>query len=136
MKEIWKDIEGYEGLYKISNYGRVKSIPRNGTQVKTEKILKRIITDCNYVVAVLSKENKIKRILVHRLVAKAFIPNPENKPCINHKDGNKHNNCVDNLEWCTYSENLKHAFANNLRKPTNQHIKKRMMGLSLDRNQV
>lgn len=136
MEEIWKKIDGYEGLYEISNFGNVKSIPRNGTQVKTEKILKKYITRCNYLVVVLSKQNKPKRIQIHRLVAKSFIPNPENKPCINHKDGNKHNNYVDNLEWCTYSENLKHAYKANLRKPTNQHIKKQMMGLSFDRNQT
>ena len=94
IKEEWKDIKGYEGLYQVSNKGRVKSIRNN-------IILKPIISDKGYYRVDLSKNNNKDRIRVHRLVAQAFIPNPNNYPQVNHKDENKSNNRVDNLEWCT-----------------------------------
>lgn len=128
MKEIWKPIEGYEGLYEISNFGNVKSLARswnfrdygNGkVQVvkSKEKILKNTISKCGYTQARLSKNNKHGLKAVHRLVAKAFIPNPENKPQVNHIDGNKQNNRVDNLEWCNNSENQLHAWKLGLQTP-------------------
>lgn len=103
--EIWKDIEGYEGLYQVSNKGRIKSFKKKfGTQ-PTETIMKQTATWCGYIRIKLIKDNKGWTPMVHRLVAKAFIPNPENKPVINHKDGNRANNDVENLEWVTYKEN-------------------------------
>ena len=110
MKEIWKDISGYESYYQISNLGRVKSLCRkvncrNGTRIVNERIMKLKDLPLGYKQVGLSKNYSVTRFLVHRLVAEAFISNPNNFPCINHKDGNPSNNCVDNLEWCTYKYN-------------------------------
>lgn len=111
-EEIWKDVIGYEGLYQVSNLGRIKSLPRNGT-VKNTIILR---TDGKlYDVVRLRKNDIPKPFLVHRLVAIAFIPNHENKPCVNHIDGIKHNNMLSNLEWVTRSENEKHAHVTGLK---------------------
>ena len=109
MEEIWKDIPNYEGLYQISNLGRVKSFPRKGTHTKKERILKFAKSNKNYLIAMLTKHNKRKAKSVHRLVAEAFIPNPNNFPQVNHKDENRHNNCVDNLEWCTNHYNCNYG---------------------------
>lgn len=103
--EIWKDIAGYEGLYQISNFGRVKRTYRNGNV----KILKSWINRQGYLIVDLCKNSKRKHFPVHRLVAQAFIPNPENKPEPNHEDGNKFNNHVSNLKWVTRAENVQHA---------------------------
>ena len=108
--EIWKDIKGYEGLYQVSNKGRVKSFHR-----KKIKLLKRHDFR-NYYAVRLYKDGIIENFLVHRLVAEFFIPNPQNKPQVNHKDGNKLNNCVENLEWVTIQENLLHAVKIGLHK--------------------
>ena len=94
IKEEWKDIKGYEGLYQVSNRGRVKSTRNN-------IILKPIISDKGYYRVDLSKNGNKYRARIHRLVAQAFIPNPYNYSQVNHKDENKANNCVSNLEWCT-----------------------------------
>jgi hypothetical protein len=104
MGEIWKDIEGYEGIYQISNIGRVKSFPRRGAY-KTEYILNPQITKKGYCRVRLCN-NSSKMYMIHRLVAQAFIPNTDNLPFINHKDENKKNNNVDNLEWCTNLYNI------------------------------
>lgn len=112
--EIWKDIKGYEGLYQISNLGRVKSLPRNGT-ILEERILKQSLTKRKYLTVILCKNNLIKNKQVHRLVAENFIPNIHNKPIINHINGIKTDNRVENLEWCTYSENNFHAIKTGLR---------------------
>lgn len=117
--EIWRPIAGYEDRYLVSNIGRVKSISRIsscGRQLK-EKILKGSMTTKGYRSVNLLKDEKIRFFTIHRLVANAFIPNAENKSCINHKDGDKLNNNADNLEWCDYSYNNKHALDNHLRKP-------------------
>lgn len=99
VKEIWKDVVGYEGIYKISNYGRIKK----GNKIfKTEKYK-------NYFIVKLTKNGVRKRTGVHRLVAQAFIPNPNNLPEINHKDENPSNNCVDNLEWCDRKYNMNYG---------------------------
>ena len=99
--EIWKDIEGYEGLYQVSNLGRVKSLARKtGNQYNKENILSKERTRKGYYRVQLTKNKEHKHYPIHRLVAIAFIPNPDNLPCVNHKDENKGNNCVYNLEWC------------------------------------
>lgn len=106
--EKWRDIEGYEGVYQVSNQGRVKSLPRNGT-IKSERILRPAANHAGYYNVLFSFNHLRKHFSVHRLVAKAFIPNPENKPQINHIDGNKTNNTDSNLEWVTSKENMQHA---------------------------
>lgn len=108
MKEIWKDIEGYEGLYQVSNLGRIKSFHK-----KNEIVMKLNYARYTQIDLMKDGERKCKRVC--RLVGIHFISNPENKPQINHKDGNKHNNVYTNLEWATGSENCVHAFENNLR---------------------
>ena len=114
MKEIWKDIKEYKGLYQVSNLGRVKSFPRKGTHTTQERILKFGKTNKDYVIVILKKNNINKAFSIHRLVAQSFIPNLENKPQVNHIDGNKKNNNVNNLEWCTNLENRQHASKNHL----------------------
>lgn len=113
MQEIWKDIKNYEGLYQVSNYGKVKSFPRKGTQAKEERILKVSYTYNGYERVNLCKNNKNKLYLVHRLVAETFILNPNEYPQINHIDENKQNNKVNNLEWCTRSYNINYGNRNN-----------------------
>lgn len=107
MEEVYKDIEGYEGLYQVSNLGNVKSLVDN-KGVAREKILKPGIVSNGYLQVNLCKNKTIKHFLVHRLVANAFLPNPNNFPIINHKDECKTNNVVSNLEWCTYKYNLEY----------------------------
>lgn len=109
MQEIWKDIEGYEGLYEISSLGNVRRAPSG-------RILKQNKNSYGYSHVGLSKEGKVKMICVHRLIANAFIPNPQNKPQVNHIDGNKSNNSISNLEWVSQKENIIHAFKTGLRK--------------------
>ena len=107
MQEYWKDIPNYETLYAISNYGNVKN-------VQTAKILKPSKNKRGYLIVRLSKNRKIKSFYVHRLVAEKFI-NKKNANCqVNHIDGNKLNNFFLNLEWCSCSENMKHAYINKL----------------------
>lgn len=104
--EEWKDIIGYENLYQVSSYGRIRN-------VRTNRILKPFnIARNKYAGIALIKDNKKTTARINRLVATAFIDNPENKPCVNHKDYDKHNNRVDNLEWVTYSENNIYSLKN------------------------
>ena len=123
--EVWKDVVGYEGLYQVSNLGNVKSLPKHkGCGVgytQPERILRN---SCNghYLFVYLSKDHKQKMHYVHRLVAQAFIPNPENKREVNHINGVKKDNRVENLEWNTSSENTIHAFENGLETPYSRKI--------------
>lgn len=105
--EIWKKVKDYEGLYEVSNLGRVRSLPRNGT-IPEPRIMKIGKDKDGYGVVTLRNTKRCTK-RVHRLIANAFLPNPYNKPQINHKDGNKLNNIIDNLEWATGSENILHA---------------------------
>jgi len=114
MEEVWQELKGYKGLYKISNFGNMYSYPkkagwhnRPGRHIKYDKV-----KPGRYQVTLKNNSGISKRYKVHRLVALQFIPNPENKPCINHKDSNMLNNKIDNLEWVTYRENNMHRELN------------------------
>lgn len=102
MIEDWKDIPGYEGLYVVSNNGRVMN-------VRSGRVLRGIVNNLGYIMVGLSKSGKVKMILVHRLVAEAFIKNPDNLREVNHKDEDKSNNNVDNLEWCDRKYNVNYG---------------------------
>lgn len=119
-QEIWKDIKGYEGKYQVSSIGRVKSLQRISTFNNSKGLKKEIIiktwNDEGYIRVKLSNNSVEKTYRVHRLVANEFLENPFNKSQVNHKNGIKTDNSVENLEWVTNSENSIHAFENNLRK--------------------
>lgn len=113
MNEIWKPVVGFEGYYEVSNYGRVRSIGRyfqNHSKLQwRDGIIRKPVDDTHgYWDVMLTVDGKRFHRKIHRMVAEAFIPNPENKPTVNHKDFNRKNNHVDNLEWNTYSENNYH----------------------------
>lgn len=114
----WKDIVGYENEYQINQFGEIRTL-KDSPKLKKYDVLKPQISKRNgYVYQMLYKNGKEKLLRVHRLVAMAFLPNPNNLPQVNHKDGNKQNNSVDNLEWCEQSYNMKHAFKTGLEKPS------------------
>lgn len=128
-KEIWMDVVDYEGIYEVSNHGRVRTKEgktthsiRHGKRVWKSRILKEKNPKGRDVRVSLWKNKKEKSFLVHQLVGKAFIPIIPGKNCINHKDGNPRNNHVSNLEWCNHLENNKHAFENGLMN-TNMKVK-------------
>jgi hypothetical protein len=112
LQEEFRPIEGYEGLYEIGSFGTVVSLRRYG--IPGRYILKKVKTKSGYVRVKLCRSGKCKSVEIHRLVAKAFIPNPNGFNQVNHKDGDKINNRMDNLEWCTGQQNSKHAYDNNL----------------------
>ena len=125
IMELWKDVTRYEGLYQISNLGRVKRIERRSpmplhgktaTRRRREKILSGTINGAGYRIVELYKKGIGKYKLIHRLVLGAFMQNPQNKPCCNHKNSIRHDNTITNLEWATYSENNKHAFTHGKQK--------------------
>lgn len=127
MIEIWKDIVGYEGLYQVSNLGRIRN----------SSIVLKQYTQFGYNYVGLWKDKKCKKFRVHRLVAQAFIPNPHNFPHINHKDENKTNNCVDNLEWCTPKYNNSYGTKTKrqletYKKHNTSNAEKEVVMLSLD----
>ena len=115
MQEVWKDVKGYEGLYQISNLGRVRSFIKCNAHPNIPRIISPYKHNSGYLRVDLGAGENNRQYSLHRLVASAFVDNPNNKPCVNHIDGNKHNNAADNLEWVTYSENQKHAFATGLK---------------------
>jgi len=119
---VWKEVKGYEGLYEVSNQGHVKSLDRFdrlGRKCKGQ-VLKQALFKNGYLYVCLYKDGSPKRSFqVHRLVAKSFIANPENKPQVNHIDGDKTNNSTDNLEWSTRSENMRHAIVTGLKDMPN-----------------
>lgn len=122
--EIWREIKGYPN-YMVSNLGNVKSLGRwingknKGKRWQEEKIMKQQLFKCGYLYVCLWKERKMKYCRVHRLVAEAFIPNPNNYPIINHKDENRQNNNVENLEWCDQKYNVNFGTATERRRKTN-----------------
>ena len=109
MKEIWRDIPDYEGIYQVSNLGEIRSC-------KTNRIRKQIKQRSGYMRIILTKNKKQKAFFVHTLVAKCFVENTNNSPYVNHIDGNKENNDSNNLEWVTASQNMKHAINKGLVK--------------------
>lgn len=140
MVEAWKDIKDFEGLYQVSNLGNVRSLDRdvvtkNGKvrhykgQIMSGRIKKGEYQ--GYILYDLFKNNKRVTMRAHKLVAEAFIPNPNNHTEINHKDGNKQNNHVDNLEWCSRGENIKHAYDNKLRTPVMKGCEERNKRVSI-----
>lgn len=110
IKEIWKSITDYEGLYEVSNLGRVKSLGNNKS--RKEKILKPAKDRKGYLYVILCRNGKVKNFKVHRLVAEAFLPNPEGFPEVNHKDEDKTNNQVENLEFCDCKYNINYGSHN------------------------
>lgn len=146
MEEVWKDIKGYEGLYQVSNLGRVKSLDRyvahknNSIRFIESKIKNQTVNQSGYLVTHLCKNSKSSSFLVHRLVAQTFIHNPNNLPEVNHKDEVKTNNCVDNLEWCDHYYNSNYGtrterlrpHLNKVRKKSNDVLSKTVHQYTLD----
>lgn len=130
MEEIWKDIEGYEGLYQVSNLGNVKSLYREYDLSNKFGFIRHVVIEehfmriqkCSngYRFVALSKNSKVKQHLIHRLVAAAFIPNPDNLPQVNHKDECIENNTADNLEWCSAKYNANYGTRNERCYPKKQ----------------
>lgn len=135
--EIWKDIKGYEGLYQVSSFGRVRSLPKlieyfdGRIRYYEGKIMKLSNHPKGYLQVRLTKNKKTKLHFIHRLVAETFLENLQNKPMVNHIDGNKQNNNINNLEWATCSENNQHAYDNNLKSDN-----KKVVMLDFDFNEI
>lgn len=106
--ELWSTVVGYEGFYEVSSLGRVRRIaPGPGTRPGR---IRKLVPRNGYYQVILSKNNVVQLCWVHRLVAKAFLPEDSQRPEVNHKDGNRANNCIDNLEWCSHGENALHSY--------------------------
>lgn len=129
--EMWKDIPNYEGIYQVSNMGRFCSLTRTIIDTKGRKsikkatMLKTSFDKDGYIVVALYKYGKVKLCKAHRLVAQAFIPNECDKPCVNHRNGVKCDNRVENLEWCTFKENNLHKFRTLKRNPARPMLGKK-----------
>lgn len=134
-KEIWKDIPGYEGFYQVSDMGKIKGISRTvrrksvaknqGEFFTIKEKYKNILRDTyGYEIVGFCKNSKLKTIKVHRIIATAFIPNPENKPQVNHINGFRNDNRIENLEWCTSKENIIHSFKHLNKNETRFKIEK------------
>lgn len=129
-KEIWKSVKGYEGLYEISNHGRLKKLAKswkcgwNTTINREESITLGNKNSYGYLDFDFCKNGSSKKTKIHRVVAQHFLPNPDDHRVINHIDGDKTNNHVSNLEWCSHKTNNEHAYINKLRKPklTNEEV--------------
>ena len=137
MTEVWKPIPSYEGLYEVSNFGNVRSLDRLRTRkVLKGRILKQNFCNSGYLHVNLSKRGNHKTIMVHRIVAKVFVDNDDEKKkiAVNHIDGNKTNNNASNLEWCTYSDNQKHAYKNGLNSWNKTKGKKPKGVIQLDKD--
>lgn len=138
--EVWKDVPNYEGIYKASNFGRIKMVKRTLTDSlgkkinKKEHILKPRTGNRYYMIA-LYKNGKREDLLLHRVIAQTFIPNPENKPFVNHKDENCFNNCSDNLMWCTQKENMNWGTINE-RMSKNSKSKRKVNQYDMDGNLI
>ena len=130
MEEIWKDVVGFEGLYQVSNMGNVKSLNWRNTGCAKNLWLKP--HNKGYLQVELAKSGNKKCYVVHRLVASAFIPNPLNYPQVNHKDENKHNNCVENLEWCNASYNAVYSLGRHKNRKHSSRIDFKVLQCSLD----
>lgn len=139
MKEIWKDIKGYEGLYQVSNLGNVRSVDRvvnykdGRKRLWKGRILKPKKDRYGYLLCDLCKKSKVKTITIHRLVAETFLPNPNNLPEINHKDENKDNNCVSNLEFCSHLYNMRFGTAIQRRV---EKVSKPVLQIDLETNKI
>ncbi len=127
--EVWRPIKGYQGYYEVSNIGRIKSLTRYVKSKKPERVkviysrnMKQKLNKTGYWTIMLMKNLVHKFYLSHRLVAQSFLSNPNNYPCVNHIDGDKLNNKVDNLEWCTHSENVMHSYNMGLQKRNNPNV--------------
>lgn len=126
--EIWRDVPGYEGLYQVSSIGRVKTLDRMidahvGYRHQKEQIMSFYIDKNGYRKVHICKDSKTKNVMIHRLVCMTFIENPRNLPEVNHINGIKDDNRVENLEWCTRSENEQHAYDNGLAKGQPGHLR-------------
>lgn len=141
MDEIWKPIEGWTN-YEISNQGRIRALERTAitedgsSRICKAKALKGSKGKQGYICVKLVDGKRRERLLLHRLVAQAFIPNPENKPCVNHIDNNPSNNVVTNLEWCTHKENMDWMFIQGRAKRTETWLKNLDIGIQPRRKRV
>lgn len=136
MQLEWRDVVGYEGLYEVSNDGRVRTVGHvtNNHEIPPKELGVRTYKNQRYARVRLYKNGVPKDYMVHRLVAQAFVPNPDNKPQVNHLDGDRSNNSAENLEWCTASENQRHAYETGLKniEDTAVFTRKRVLQIGQD----